>query len=60
MLQPSVASWRKPRQTKVETSIENSGLSGVLTSELSELPFHTPTASAYSPFERSSRDGAPM
>src|SRR5689334_15354516 len=40
------ASWRKPCQTKVDTSIEKRGRLAVETRLLSELPFHTPTASA--------------
>ena len=50
-------SSRKPCHTYVETSIENSGPSGVLTSELLELPFHAPTARAYSPSLRSALVG---
>jgi hypothetical protein len=37
----------KPCHTNVLTSIENSGAWAVETSELSELPFHTPTTRAY-------------
>src|SRR4030095_2787839 len=56
----AVASSRKPGQTNVVTSIENSGSSGVETSELSLLPFHAPTASAYSPADRPSDVGGAM
>ena len=45
---------------RVVTLIENRGLAGLDTSELSELPFHAPTASAYSPLPRSAADGTPM
>ena len=56
--QPLDASWRKPRQTYVVTSMEKSGSLGVETSELSELPFQAPTASAYSPASRPPAVGA--
>jgi hypothetical protein len=54
------ASWRKPSQTYVDTSIENTGLFGVDTGVLSLLPFHAPTASAYAPPARASSVGGAM
>jgi hypothetical protein len=42
------------------TSTEKTGFSGVETTVLSELPFHTPTASAYSPASRPAAVGGAM
>jgi len=58
--QPLVASAMKPCQTKVDTSIEKTGFCGVETTELSELPFHTPTARACSPAARAAAAGGAM
>jgi hypothetical protein len=44
----------------VDTSIENSGSSGVETRLLSELPFQTPTARAYAPADRPASVGGAM
>src|SRR4051812_34176138 len=55
-----VASWRKPCQTYVETSIEKTACPGVETIVLSLLPFQTPTARAYSPFARPASVGGAM
>jgi hypothetical protein len=54
------ASVRKPCQTYVETSIEKTGLAGVETRLLSELPFQTPTARAYAPAFRPAVLGGAM
>src|SRR5258706_4049261 len=58
--QAFVASWRKPCQTYVVTSIENTGLSGVDTTVVSLLPFQAPTARANSPFCRLALVGGAM
>ena len=60
IVQVFVASVRKPDQTYVVTSIEKTGALAVETSELSLLPFHVPTTSAYSPACRPSAVGAAM
>ena len=60
IFQPLVASSMKPCHTYVVTSIENSGPPRPLTSELSELPFHAPTTSAYSSSLRPRSSGAAM
>ena len=51
--QAFVASSMKPCHTNVVTSMEKSGLFGVLTRELSLLPFQAPAARAYWPAVRS-------
>src|SRR3954453_9936034 len=56
----AVASLRKPCQTYVATSIENRGDRAVETRLLSELPFQTPTASAYAPSLRPASVGGAM
>src|SRR3954469_16688462 len=56
----AVASLRKPCQTYVATSMEKSGDRAVETRLLSELPFQTPTASAYAPSFRPASVGGAM
>src|SRR4051812_19830796 len=55
--QLELTSWVKPCHVGAATSVDRTGFCAVRTGDPSELPFHTPTTSAYSPLSRPAWSG---